>query len=83
MWAFVIVVMAILSYLADVEVISFLKDLRVPFLGASTMSVVLLLCGLGMMGRIHHMIRNGAKEKLRERVKELEEKLKEKSSAES
>jgi len=82
-WAFVIVVMAILSYLADVGAISFLRDLRVPFLGASTMSVVLLLCGLGMMGRIHHMIKRGGKEKLRERVKELEEKLKEKSSAES
>ncbi len=78
-WAFVVVVMAILSYLADVGAISFLRELRVPFLGASTMSVVLLLCGLGMMGRIHHMIKRGGKEKLRARVKELEEKLKEKS----
>ncbi len=82
-WAFIIVVMAILSYLVDVGAVSFLRDLRVPFLGASTMSVVLLLCGLGMMGRIHHMVSKGAVEKLRERIKELEEKLKEKSSGEN
>lgn len=75
-WAFVIVVMAILSYLADVGVISIL-DLRVPVLGASLMSVVLMLCGLGMMGRIKSMVSKGEKENLQDKVGELEKRLEE------
>ena len=79
-WAFVVVVMSILSYLADVGVISIL-DLRIPVLGASLMSAVLLLCGLGMMGRIKYMVSKGEKENLLDKVKKLEKRLEEPKNA--
>ena len=79
-WAFVVVVMSILSYLADVGVISIL-NLRIPVLGASLMSVVLLLCGLGMMGRIKYMVSKGEKENLHDKVKKLEQRLEELKNA--
>ena len=79
-WAFVVVVLAILSYLGDVGVISILYEFRYPPLGASQygvslMSTLLMLCGLGMMASVGYMARKREKEKLKKQVHELEEKL--------
>ncbi len=82
-WAFVIVALAVLSYLTDVGVIPVLQDMRVPVLGASLMSVLLMLCGLGMMGRVGHMVRKGEKEDLKDTVQTLEKKLKEDGTSEN
>lgn len=81
-WAFVVVAMAILSYLGDVGVITVFQE-KIPILGASLMSVLLMLCGIGMMGKVGGMVRKGEKEGLKQQVTELEKKLKEKEASES
>ncbi|MFH0796390.1 MAG: hypothetical protein V2A65_04950 [Candidatus Omnitrophota bacterium] len=82
-WALIVVAVAILSYLGDVGVNTLIFNKRVPLPGftcnPSLASVLLMLCGLGMMGRIKYMMKKGGKEKLRERVQELEKKLEEKT----
>ncbi|MCK4249062.1 MAG: hypothetical protein KAX15_04715 [Candidatus Omnitrophica bacterium] len=70
-WSFMVVFIAIVSYLVDVGVISFL-DMKAPVLEASVMSVILMLCGLGMMFRVGAMMKKGARESMRERIEELE-----------
>ena len=60
LWALVIVVLAILSYLADIGIFSVLRDIRVPGLEASVMSVLLLLCGLGMLTSLGHSAKKEA-----------------------
>ena len=70
-WSFMVVFIAIVSYLIDVGVISFL-DMKAPVLEASLMSVILMLCGLGMMLRVGCMMKRGAKESMRARIEELE-----------
>ncbi len=81
-WAFVVVAMAILSYLGDVGVIIVFQE-KIPVLGVSWMSVLLMLCGLGMMGKVGGMVKKGEKEGLKQQVTELEKKLKEKEASES
>lgn len=80
-WAFVVVGMAILSYLADVDVLPIFRK-PIPVLQGSLMSVLLILYGLAMMCRVGYVVRKGEKEDLKKRVQELEKKLKEKGMSE-
>jgi hypothetical protein len=73
-WVFFLAVLTILSYLADAGVWTLLQDIRVPLLDASLLSVLLLLCTLGILIRMLYMRRRGEKEKLRSRVHKLEQK---------
>jgi hypothetical protein len=50
-WVLALAVLSILSYLSDVEVISWL-NLKVPFLNASLLSVLILLAAAGGLARI-------------------------------
>ncbi len=81
-WAFVVVAMAILSYLGDVGVVTIFQE-KITVNGASLMSVLLMLCGVGMIGRVGSMVKKGEKEGLKHQVTELEKKLKEKEASES
>lgn len=84
-WALIVVAVAILSYLGDVGVNTLIFNKRVPLPGftcnPSLASVLLMFCGLGMLGRIRYMMKKGGKEELRKRVRELEKKIEEKTSA--
>jgi hypothetical protein len=71
-WVFFLTVLTILSYLADTGAWTFLKDIRVPFLDASLLSVLLLLCTLGILTRMLRMRRRGEKEKLKMTLSRLE-----------
>jgi hypothetical protein len=73
-WVFFLAVLTILSYLADAGVWTLLQDIRVPLLDASLLSVLLLLCTLGILIRMLYMRRRGEKEKLRSMVHKLEKK---------
>jgi hypothetical protein len=73
-WVLVLAVLTILSYLADAGVWTLLQDIRVPLLNASLLSVLLLLCTLGILIRLLVMRRRGEKEKLRSMVHQLEQK---------
>ena len=83
-WALIGVAVAILSYLGDVGVNTLIFNKRVPLPGftcnPSLASVLLMFCGLGMLGRIRYMMKKGGREKLGERVRELEKKLEEKTA---
>jgi len=73
-WILVLAVLTILSYLADAGVWTLLQDIRIPFLNASLLSVLLLLCTLGILLRMLSMRSKGEKEKLRSMVRDLEKK---------
>ncbi len=74
-WVFLLVVVTSLSYLSDVGALTFLQDLRIPFLNASLLSVLILLCLIGLLARMMKMAKKGEKEALREKVSQLEKEL--------
>ena len=74
-WVMALVILTILSYLADVGVLTFLQELRIPWLNASILSILILLCTAGILARMLVMAKKGEREALRERIRELEGKL--------
>ena len=75
LWIFLMVTVTCLSYLSDIGLLAFLEELRIPFVDASMLSVLLLLCLIGLLYRMAKMSKKGEKEALRERVKQLEKEL--------
>jgi len=75
-WIAILAILTVLSYLTDVGVISFLQNLKVPALNASLLSLLILLCTAGLLIKMLWMKRKGEKERLRQKVQELEAKLK-------
>jgi hypothetical protein len=73
-WVLSLAVLTILSYLADAGVWTLLQDIRIPMLNASLLSVLLLLCTLGILLRMLYMRSKGEKERLRSMVHQLEQK---------
>jgi hypothetical protein len=73
-WVLGLAVLSILSYLSDVGVIS-LQAMRVPFLNASLLSVLILLAAAGILARMLFMKKRGRREALQKRVRDLEDKL--------
>ena len=73
-WNLGLAVLAILSYLSDVGIIS-LHGWRVPILNASLLSVLILLAAAGIMARMLFMKRKGRREALQKRIQDLENKL--------
>lgn len=73
-WVLGLAVLSILSYLSDVGIIG-LGSLRVPFLNASLVSVLLLLAAAGLQARMLWMKRRGRREQLEQRIRDLEGKL--------
>lgn len=71
-WVLSLTILTILSYLADIGTLVFFRNLRIPFLNASLLSVLLLLCTLGILVRMLLMRSRGEKEKLRMTVSRLE-----------
>ena len=75
-WFFALVFVTILSYLSDVGILPFMQNLKVPFFNASILSILILLCMLGVLVRLLYMAKKGEKEILRKRINELEKQLK-------
>jgi hypothetical protein len=73
-WVLFLTVLSILSYLSDVGVISFL-NLRVPSLNVSLLSLLILLSAAGLLFRIWSMKRRGQREKMQQKIKDLEARL--------
>jgi hypothetical protein len=77
-WIFLVSMLALLSYLADVGVPAFvLLRQPVPFLRASTISVALIICCVFMLLRVARLARRGEKERMKARMDHLETELKE------
>jgi len=73
-WVLGLVVLSILSHLSDVGVIG-LQGLRVPFLNASPLSVLILLAAAGLLARMLRLKRRGRREIMEKKIGELEDKL--------
>jgi hypothetical protein len=73
-WILALTAVTILSYFADTGVWTLFQDIKIPFLNASLLSVLLLLCTLGILVRMLYMRRRGEKEKLRSKVAQFEQK---------
>ncbi len=73
-WVLGLAVLSILSYLSDVGVVD-LQNLRVPFLNASLLSVLILLAAAGILARMLWMKKRGRREQLEKRIRDLEGKL--------
>jgi hypothetical protein len=71
-WILFLAVLTVLSYLTDVGVITFFNNLKVPFFNASILSVLLLFCTLGILIRMLSRKKKGEKEKLLQKINELE-----------
>jgi hypothetical protein len=69
------VILTVLSYLNDTGVISFLKNVRIPFLDASLLSFLILIGTAGILIRMLLKKRQGEKEGLHEKIKRLEQEL--------
>lgn len=69
------VVITSLSYLSDVGLLAFLQEWKVPVLNASLLSVLLLLCLVGLLSRLMLMSKKGEKEALKDKVRQLEKEL--------
>ena len=74
-WVFLMVIITCLSYLADLGFLAFMQEWRVPLLNASLLSVLLLLCLVGLLSRMMQMSKKGEKEALREKIGQLEKEL--------
>lgn len=74
-WVLWLAIVTILSYLADAGVLAVLQDIRVPYLNASVMSVLLLVTTMGLVNRVQGRKRSGEKETLIARVYQLEREL--------
>jgi len=75
LWVVILAVLTILSYLSDIGVLTFLKDLRIPFLNASIMSTLLLVCAAAMLIRVLLKIKQKEKETLGTKITALEREL--------
>ncbi len=74
-WVFLLVILSVLSYLNDTGVFSVLQNVRLPFLHASLLSFLILVCAAGILIRMLWMRKKGEKEGLRERIVRLEKAL--------
>jgi len=74
-WVFLLVILSVLSYLNDTGVLSVLQNVRLPFLHASLLSFLILVCAAGILIRMLWMRKKGEKEGLRERIVRLEKAL--------
>jgi cytochrome c oxidase subunit IV len=73
-WVLGLAVLSVLSYLSDVGMIG-LQGLRVPFLNASPLSVLVLLAAAGILVRMFRLKRRGRREFLEKKIRDLEDKL--------
>ncbi len=74
-WVVILTVLAVLSYLSDIGVLTFLQNLRIPFLNASIMSILLLLCAAAMLIRVLVKMKQREKELLGTKITALEKEL--------
>lgn len=74
-WVCFLVILTVLSYLNDTGALSVLENVRIPFLHASLLSFLILICAAGILIRMLWMRKKGEKEGLRERVARLEKEL--------
>jgi putative effector of murein hydrolase LrgA (UPF0299 family) len=74
-WIFLLAVMACLSYLGDVGILTFIRDYRIPYLYTSISSVLILFCVVGLLARVLYKVRGREKENLKKKIQELEARL--------
>lgn len=73
-WVLFLAVLSILSYLTDIGILTWL-NVKVPFLNASLLSVLILLAAAGVLVRILWMRKRGRREEMARRIDLLERKL--------
>lgn len=74
-WVLWLAVVTVLSYLADTGLLPLLQDVRVPVLGASVLSILLLLTTMGLLNRMQGKKKAGERETLVSKVQALEREL--------
>lgn len=73
-WILILVVLTILSYLSQVGIL-FLMQISIPFLTASLIHSLILICMAVVLFRILGRMKKGEKENLEKRIQELEKEL--------
>ncbi len=73
-WVLFLALLSILSYLTDVGMLAWLS-VKVPFLNASLLSVLIMLAAAGVLVRILYMRKRGQREEMARRIEVLESKL--------
>ncbi len=75
-WIFILVFLSILAYLTQVGIL-FLMQIHFPFMTASLINVLVLICMACVLVRILGRMKKGEKEALSRRIEELEKELRE------
>ncbi len=73
-WVLGLTILSVLSYLTDVGVLN-LDAVRVPFLNASPLSVLILLAAASLLVRMLWLKRRRRREFLEKKIRDLESKL--------
>jgi len=73
-WIFILVILAILSYLSQVGIL-FALQIRFPFLTASLINILTLVCFGAVLFRILGRMRKREKENFIKRIQKLEKEL--------
>ena len=74
-WILILLLLAVLSYLSQVGIL-FLLEIKFPFLTASFINILILICIAVVLVRILGRVRKREKENLWQRIHELEKELK-------
>lgn len=74
-WILILVVLVILSYLSQVGTL-FVMQIKFPFLISTMINALILICMAIVLIRTLKMMKKGEKEKLRQRIQELEAEIK-------
>ena len=74
-WILALVALTILSYLTQVGILFHLQ-IRFPFLTATFINILILVCMAAVLVRILGRIKKGEKEILQKKIQELERELK-------
>ncbi len=74
-WVLLIALLSVVSYLSETGLYSFFRRIRVPYLNAPLLSVLIMFAAIGLLARMLYMKRKGEKEAQKRKIRELEDKL--------
>jgi len=81
-WILILLVLVILSFLAQLDIL-FTMQMKSPYSASAIITFLIMVCTVGVVVRILRMTKKKEKETLILKVKELEEKLKAKEEENS
>ena len=74
-WVLLIALLSVVSFLSETGLYAFFRKIRVPYLNAPLLSVLIMFAALGLLARMLYMRGKGVKEAQQKRIEQLEAQL--------